>query len=147
MTQRIPAAVFPLGLEALRCRLQAINATPMSVREYVSKKQFQSDAVRPPPIKTKMSLVLMAFLRFSTAEGILAVEFRNIAVMCGLTSATVARFQGWKLFAAESKKPPMNSQNLAFALIVNEAQFLEPVHEETNARPRSADHFCQSLMT
>jgi hypothetical protein len=49
MTQRIPAAVLPLGLEALRCRLHAINATPMSVCEYVSKKQFQSDAVRPPP--------------------------------------------------------------------------------------------------
>ena len=41
----------------------------------------------------------------------------------------------------------MNSQQLAFGLVIDEARFLEPVHEKANARPRGAYHFCQRLMT
>ena len=33
------------------------------------------------------------------------------------------------------------------AVVVNEAQFPELIHEETDARPCSADHFSQDLVT
>ncbi len=41
----------------------------------------------------------------------------------------------------------MDSQRLAFVLVIDEARFLEPVHEKANARASSAYHFCQRLMT
>ena len=37
--------------------------------------------------------------------------------------------------------------NLQAAIVVNEAQFLESVHEETNARAGGADHPGQGLLT
>ena len=40
----------------------------------------------------------------------------------------------------------MNSQQLAFVLVINEAGFLEPVHEKANARPGSPYHFRQCLV-
>src|ERR1700730_10333960 len=54
---------------------------------------------------------------------------------------------GRKRLAAESKKCPMNSQQLAFRSVIDEARVLEPLHEEANARPRGPYHFCQRFMT
>ena len=68
--------------------------------------------------------------------------------MCrGKNRAKGARFQERKRLAAESKKCRMNSQQLAFVFVVDEARILEPVHEKANARPRGAHHLCQRLMT
>src|SRR6185437_9432336 len=39
----------------------------------------------------------------------------------------------------------MNLQ--AFAVVIDEAQLSEPVHEEANSRAGSAHHLCQSLLT
>ena len=36
--------------------------------------------------------------------------------------------------------------NLDAAVVVNESELAETVHEEADAGPRSADHLCQSLM-
>jgi hypothetical protein len=55
--------------------------------------------------------------------------------------------KGRKRLAAESEKCPMNSQQLTFRSIINEARVLEPLHEEANARPRGPYHFCQRFMT
>jgi hypothetical protein len=38
-----------------------------------------------------------------------------------------------ELLSAESKQCPMNSQQLAFGLVINEARVLEPFHEKTDA--------------
>jgi hypothetical protein len=54
---------------------------------------------------------------------------------------------GRKLLAAESKKCPMNSQQLAFRSVIDEARVLELLHEKANARPRGPYHFCQRFMT
>ncbi len=50
------------------------------------------------------------------------------------------------LLGAESKKSPMNSQQLAFGLVIAETRLLESLHEKANARPRGPYHFCQRLM-
>ena len=50
------------------------------------------------------------------------------------------------LLTTESKKRPINSQRLASEFVIDEARLLEPLHEETNARPCGAHHFCQRLM-
>ena len=41
----------------------------------------------------------------------------------------------------------MNTQQLAFGLVIDEARFLEPFHEKANTRARGPYHFCQRLMT
>lgn len=51
-----------------------------------------------------------------------------------------------RLLTTESKKRPINSQRLASEFVIDEARLLEPMHEEANARPRGANHFCQRLM-
>jgi hypothetical protein len=51
-----------------------------------------------------------------------------------------------KLLAAESKKRPMHSQQLAFVLVKDEAGFLKLVHEKANARTGRPNHLCQHLM-
>ena len=40
----------------------------------------------------------------------------------------------------------MNLQALP-AVIVNEAQLSEPIHEKTDPRPGCADHLCEGLLT
>jgi len=52
-----------------------------------------------------------------------------------------------RLLTTESKKRPLNSQRLASEFVIDESRLLEPLHEETNARPCGAHHFCQRLMT
>ena len=49
------------------------------------------------------------------------------------------------LLAADSKKCPVNSQRLAFVLVIDEAGFLEPVHKKANARTGRPNHLCQRL--
>jgi len=41
----------------------------------------------------------------------------------------------------------MDLQRFAFVLVIDEARFLEPVHEKADARASSAYHFCQCLLT
>ena len=52
-----------------------------------------------------------------------------------------------RLLTTESKKRPLNSQRLASEFVIDESRLLEPLHEETNARPCGAHHFCQRLLT
>ena len=48
-----------------------------------------------------------------------------------------------KLLIAETKECSIHSHHLAAILVINEACFLEPLHEEANAAPCSPDHFRQ----
>jgi len=50
------------------------------------------------------------------------------------------------LLAAKSKERPMNSQQLAFILVIDEAGLFEPFHEKANARTGRPNHLCQNLM-
>ena len=40
----------------------------------------------------------------------------------------------------------MNSQQLAFLLVIDEARFLEIVHEKTDPRSRGPYHLCQRIV-
>lgn len=51
------------------------------------------------------------------------------------------------LLGAESKQCSIHAHHPDFVTVINEARFLEPLHEKTNARAGGPHHFCQRLVT